>query len=77
MGVAIWDIGLMASNFRAYALLLGGSLILGWLLFFVGPELFDQHSTFGLIAALAIYVGAPFALYYGYKYAHQLRKDEP
>jgi integral membrane sensor domain MASE1 len=75
MRVAARDVGLMSNSFRTYALLAVGSLILLWLLFFVGPELFDQHSTLGLIAALAIYIGAPFALYFFYHYARQLRED--
>jgi|GEM_PF-6546498 len=62
---------MMAYNFGRYALVALGSMIVLWLLFFVGPELFDQHSTIGLIAALAIYITAPFAIYYGYRYVRQ------
>lgn len=59
---------------RYLALAIAAALFL-WLLFFVGPELFDRHDTVALLAALTIYTAAPFALFYGYRYANQLRKD--
>ena len=60
----------MTSNSpKLLALLFAGSALAIWLLFFVGPELFDMHSTLGLIGALVIYLGAPFALFYAYRFA--------
>jgi len=60
---------------QRYLIVVIAAALLLWLLFFVGPELFDQHNTVALLAALAIYIAAPFALFYGYRYASHFRKD--
>lgn len=67
----------MSSNTKNYLLLAVGTIVLLWLLLFVGPELFDQHSTIALLAALAIYIAAPFLVYAGVRRTRLLRKDEP
>ncbi len=59
----------MTTNPKTFALLISSAAFFVWLLFFAGPELFDRHSTIGLIGAIAIYVNAPFALFAAYRFA--------
>ncbi len=40
------------------------ALVASWLLFFIGPDLFNQHSNLALLGALALYLGVPLAVYY-------------
>jgi integral membrane sensor domain MASE1 len=59
---------MLSKNPTQIALILAGGALLIWLLFFIGPELFDMHSTLALLAAIAIYVSAPFALLIVYRF---------